>query len=243
MKKITVIATFSACVLCVACGVSNKAVKRMQLMEEGVSSPTTIEEYEAAIKKYERRIADITLAQQQVGIWYKIVGARYLDNNMFGEALKAYQAAIQYFPDNQNLYYYVGLCAGYLSHTALDYDATGDAGVKRYNYLKLSEQAYLRAIAIEPRYVRALYGLGVLYVHELDESSKAIPILETLLTVDTGHIDAMFVLAHAYYDAAEYDKAIALYDRIIARTKNAERKATAEANRAMVAREAATDIF
>ena len=47
-------------VLCITavlsgCGVSNKSIKRMQQMEEGVSSPTTIEEYKTAIQKYEKR--------------------------------------------------------------------------------------------------------------------------------------------------------------------------------------------
>lgn len=211
----------------VSCGgVSAKTIKRMQQMEEGVSSPSTIDEYKDAIKKYERRIADIDSAQRQVGIWYKILGSRYLDNKMYGEALEAYRNAIMYYPDNQNLYYYVGVCAGYMSHAALDYNATGDTAT-RYNYLRLSESAYLRAIQIEPRYVRALYGLAVIYVFELDESEKAIPHLETLLTIDKGHIDAMFVLARAYYTNYEFDEAVAMYDKIIATTKDQQKKADA----------------
>lgn len=218
----------------ISCGISPKSIKRMQQMEEGVSSPSTIEEYREAIKKYERRIADIDSAQRQVGIWYKILGSRYLDEGMYGEALKAYQNAVLYYPNNQNLYYYIGVCAGYMSHTALDYDATGDVSGKKYNYLKLSEEAYLRAIQIEPRYVRALYGVSVIYVYELDESEKAIPHLETLLSIDKAHIDAMFVLARAYYSSYEFDKAIAMYDKIIATTKDAQRKADAESNKQIV---------
>ena len=83
---------------------------------------------------------------------------------MYGQALEAFQSALQYYPDNQNLYYYVGICAGYMSHTALDYNATGSME-KKYNYLKLAETAYLRAIEIEPRYSRALYALSVLYLY------------------------------------------------------------------------------
>ena len=176
-----------------SCGVSKNAVRNMQYMEEGISNPTTIEEYKTAIEKYGKRIADIELANGQIGIWYKILGSRYIDQKMWGEALKCYQKAIEYYPENQNLYYYVGVCGGYMAKSALDYDALGSTD-KRYNYLKLAESAYLRAIAIEPRYVRALYGLGVLYVFDLDAGEKAIPYLETLLTIDTGHTDAKFVL-------------------------------------------------
>lgn len=202
----------------------------MQHIEEGVASPTSIEELKDAISKYQERVADIQLANGQIGIWHKILATRYLDKKMYGEALKSFEKALEYYPDNQNLYYYVGLCAGYMSHAAMDYDADGYSE-KRDNYLKLSEEAYLRAIEIEPRYARALYGLSILYVFELGQEDKAIPHLEKLLTIETKNIDAMFVLARAYYMNYEFDKSVEVYDKIISLTKSPERKAEAEANR------------
>lgn len=232
MKKI-VFFILTCLFLFSSCGVSNKRIIRMQKMEEGVGSPTTIEELKNAIEKYDARIADLQLSQTQVGIWYKILGTRYLDNKMYGEALKAFQSALQYYPDNQNLYYYVGICAGYMSHTALDYNATGNMEQK-YNYLKLAETAYLRAIEIEPRYSRALYALSVLYVYELDEPAKAIPYLEKVLDIEKKHTDAMFILARAYYSTYEFDKAIEMYDKIISVTTSDKKKADAEANKKIV---------
>lgn len=216
-----------------SCGVSNKSVKRQQLLEEGVENPTTIEELQDAISKYQERVADIQLANSQIGIWYKILGTRYLDSKMYGEALKAFQSALQYYPDNQNLYYYVGVCAGYMSHAALDFSGNGKTEEK-YNYLKLAEEAYLRAVQIEDRYVRALYGLGVLYVFELNEPEKAIPHLEKLLSIDSKNIDAMFVLARAYYCEDEFDKSTVMYDKIIETTQSPEIKANAEDNKKVV---------
>ena len=222
MNKIkAVILSLAVLFLFVSCGgVSNKTVIRHQKMEEGVDNPTTIEELKDAIKKYQERVADVQLAQS-------------LDNKMYGEALKAFQEALTYYPDNQNLYYYVGVCAGYMSHAALDYNASGTNEVK-YNYLKLAEEAYLRAIAIEDRYVRALYGLGVLYVFELDEPEKAIPYLEKAISIDTKNLDTMFVLARAYYSSYEFDKSIAMYDKIIETTKSDDTKKTAEENKKIV---------
>jgi tetratricopeptide (TPR) repeat protein len=234
MKKAGIILAFVFSVIVMSCGVSNKSVKRLQQMEEGVSSPTTIEEYKTAINKYEKRVADIELAQEQIGIWYKILGSRYLDRKMYGEALKCYQKALLYYPANQNLYYYVGVCAGYMAHTTLDYDGTGGGKVQRFNYLKLSESAYLQAISIENSYVRALYGLGVLYVFELDESAKAIPYLEKLLIIDKGHTDAMFVLARAYYTNSEFDKAAAVYEKIVKTSKDPQKRKEAEENKKTV---------
>ena len=205
----------------------------MQSLEEGVSSPTTIEELKDAIQKYENRVVDVTSAAAQTGIWYKILASRYLDDGMYGEALKYYQKAIEYFPANQNLYYWVGVCAGYMAKSSLDYNGTGNLSQKE-NYLKLSESAYLRALELEPTYVRAMYGLAVLYVFDLDESEKAIPLLEKLLTIDTRNTDAMMVLANAYYQNYEFDKAVELYDKIISITTSPEKKAAAEANKKLV---------
>ena len=230
MKKIVFALTAIFVFALFSCTKSNKTIIRMQHIEEGVSNPTTIEELKDAISKYEERVADIQLANGQIGIWHKILATRYLDKKMYGEALKSFQKALEYYPDNQNLYYYVGLCAGYMSHAYMDFDADGYSE-KRDNYLKLGESAYLRAIDIEPRYARALYGLAVLYVFELGEEEKAIPHLEKLLTIETKNIEAMFVLARAYYMSYDFEKAVQMYDKIISLTKSPERKAEAEANR------------
>ena len=233
MKKIILVSGIILSMIFTSCTKSNKTIIRMQHIEEGVSSPNTIEELKEAISKYEERVADIQLAQSQIGIWYKILATRYLDKKMYGEALKTFQKALEFYPDNQNLYYYVGLCAGYMSHAAMDFEASGSFD-KKMNYLHLSEEAYKRAIDIEPRYVRALYGLAILYEFELDESEKAVPLLEKLLTIDTKHMDAMFALARAYFICYEFDKAVEMYDKIISITKSQERKDEAERNKKYV---------
>ncbi len=229
MNFLSAAVILSVSLMFMSCGVSNKSVIRQQKMEEGVENPTSIEELRAAIAKYQERVADIQLAQSQIGIWYKILGTRYLDNKMYGEALGAFQKALEYYPDNQNLYYWVGVCAGYMSHTALDFSGTGSSGtVRKFNYLKLAEQAYLRALEIEERYARAMYGLAIVYVFELGEPEKAVPYLEKLLTIETRNTDAMFVLANAYYSTFEFDKSVEIYDKIISTTKSDGIKTTAE---------------
>lgn len=217
-----------------SCGGTNaKTIKRMQQLEEGVSSPTTEAELKAAIQKYQTRVEDMVLANQQIGIWYKMLGSRYLDNQMYGEALEAFRMATTYYPANQNLYYYVAVCAGYMANQSLDYSATGSTAQK-FNYLKLAESAYLEALKIDSKYARALYGIGVLYIFELDEPGKAIPYLETLAEVEKRNVDGMFLLANAYYQTFEFEKAMAVYDKIISTTTSDEKKAQAEANKRQV---------
>lgn len=233
LKIGTVLVAFCIIISLSSCGKSNASIQRQMKLEEGVTNPLTIDELKEAIKKYSDRVAETQLAMSQVGMWYRLLGTRYVDNKMYGEAMKCFQEALKYYPNNQNLYYYVGLCSGYMSHAALDFGGTGSMEMK-FNYLKTSEEAYKRAIEIDDRYTNALYGLAVLYVFELDESAKAIPLLEKLLTIDTHHTDAMFVLARSYYQNFEYEKSVAMYDKILATTKLPEKQADAETNKRIV---------
>lgn len=223
MKKILfgLVFSISVLVLFTGCPKSNKTIIRYQKMEEKVDHPTSIEELKDAIAKYENRVADIQLANQQIAIWYKMLGTRYVDAKMYGEALKCFQKALEFYPNNQNLYYWVGVCAGYMSHAAMDFSGTASTQL-RMNYLKLAEDAYSRAIQIDDRFVRALYGLSVIYVFELGESQKAIPLLEKVMEIETKDFNAMFVLARAYYENYEFDKAVKIYDKIMSLTKAAD---------------------
>ncbi len=234
-KKLFAAVAAASCIVAFAsCSPTYKSVKRMQRMEEGVGNPTTKEELEAAIKKYEKRAMDLTLSEEQTGIWYKILATRYLDLQMYGRAMGYFQKSLEYFPNNANLYYYVGMCATYLANSQMDFDAQGSTSeymIKRNNYFKLAENAYIQAIAINPKYYRAMYTLGVLYAFQLNDGAKAIPHLEKFLATQKKDTDGMFVLARAYAMEGEYDKAIALYDKIISYKSNDENVKNAKKNK------------
>lgn len=241
MKKIfkvsvIVAAIAAASVTCVSCGQSYNAIKRMQKMEEGVSSPTTKEELKEAIAKYDRRAIDLATTQAQEGIWWKILGSRYLDEQEYGLAYEAFQKAVEFYPNNANLYFYLAVCAGYIANSKIDWNvsADGSANQIKMRYLKVCEESYQRALSIDPKYYRAMYGIGVLYVFQMEEPEKAIPYLENFLGTQTKDTDGMFVLARAYYETLQFDKAVSLYDKIIELKPNAEKVRDAEANRKTV---------
>jgi tetratricopeptide (TPR) repeat protein len=223
---------FSA-ILYSSCGPNTNQIRRMQMIEEGVDSPTTIEELKDAISKFQNRVEDIVNADIRIGIWYKILGTRYLDNKMYGKALEAFRSATEYYPNNQNLYYFIGLCSGYMAKSSLDYELAG-TNFERRRFYDLAESAYLRAIELEPRYVRALYGLSVLYIFELNRTEEAIPHLELVNEIESRNGDAQMLLARSYYTVGQFDKAVAMYDRVISTTKDDTRKKDAIANRAFV---------
>lgn len=239
MKKISLLAlvfTFAfAGFFMTSCDSNYKTVKRMQKMEEGVENPTTKEELLEAIKKYDKRAIDLVTSQAQTGIWYKILGTRYLDEQMYYEAYAAFDKARLSYPSNANIYYWMGVCAGFMSNSVLEYDINGrldsEKRTQKQNYLRLSEQAYIRALELNPKYYRAMYGIGVLYVFQLKEHEKAIPYLEKFLESQTKDTNGMFVLANAYAVTGQLDKAISLYDKIIKINPNKEKTSEAVSNK------------
>ena len=227
------LAIISICMLFSACDKNKSQAKRMLQLENGVEDPATIEEISSAIEQYEEHIEDILLSTQQTGIWYKLLGTRYLDNQQYGKALEAFQKAIEIYPANQNLYYYAGVSAGWMAKSALDYNVTG-IHEEHDRYLNLAESAYLRAIEIEPQFVRALYGLSVLYVFDMYRAADAIPYLETVLSIEKKHTDAMFVLARAYFLTEQYQKAADMYDMVLKTTTDEKLRKEAENNKKVV---------
>lgn len=203
-------------------------LKRMQENEEGVHSPTTVAELESAISKYERRVEDIMLAQNRIAIWYKMLGTRYVDSKMYVKALAAYTKALEYYPDNHNLYYETGLCASKIAKnfatlaTEAEHDAT--------YYYALAVKAYMSALQLQPDYTKAAYALSVLYVYELNESGKAISLLLPVIEREPKNYEALFVLAAAYYLNQDYDNAIRTYNTIVQNAKDKEVVAAAKKN-------------
>lgn len=216
----------------ISCQRNSAQIKSLQRLEEGVSNPTTIQELEDAIAKYQSRIDDLVTAEAQVGIWYKILGTRYLDKRMYGKALECFQKAAGYYPDNANLFYYIGVCARQMGIASIGVNNTATATQK--DYFRMSEKAYLTALDKDPKYYRAMYAIGILYTFQLLEHEKAIPHLEKFVSVQTRDVDGMFALARVYYCTEQYQKAVDLYDKIISLNPGAVKLKEAKDNKEFV---------
>ena len=205
------------------------SIRRLQELEEGVSNPNTEAELKDAIRKYEKRVDDIMIAEERIGIWYKILGSRYMDQKMYKKALKAFQSALEYYPENPNLFYQAGLAASLTAKNSLDFELTG-TDIEKKRYFDLAASAYNRALEIDSKHSKAVYALSVLYIFELNRPAEAIPILEKIAEWEKKPIDHLFLLGTAYYMTGENEKAIAVYERIIEISSSAEKKAKAESN-------------
>jgi tetratricopeptide (TPR) repeat protein len=209
--------------------------KRIAELSPRGGPPETIEGLKAAIAAYEDQIELNVKEGAQAGVYWKILATRLADRSMHRDALDALEKAISYNADDPTLFFLTGLSAAIVAASALDFPgSSGAPGAERDRYFALAESAYLRAIKLDPGYAKPRYGLGILYIFELDRPAEAIPHLTRYLELMSSDVDAMFALARAHYATGNNAAAIELYDRILSRTKDQNRKAEAQKNREIV---------
>lgn len=179
-----------------------------------------IKDLEKKINTAQAVVEEKVKAAIELGVYYKLIGLEYLDEKMYSYALSSFQKAITIYPSNHILYYYSGICAGNIAKVSVD-------SAEKTRYFSLAEEYYKKALYFKSRYVDAMYGLGILYVYELDEPEKAVQYIENILEIEPRNTEAMFVLANAYTRLGEIDAAIDLCDQIIKYTSFDDRKKAA----------------
>jgi tetratricopeptide (TPR) repeat protein len=192
--------------------------------------PQTVEGLRSAITAYESRIEQHVRDAAQTGVYWKILATRLQDQGLHLEALDALERALYYAPEDPALHYAAGISAGVAAKSSLNFSGAQE-NQERERYYDLAEEAYLRAIELDGSYGRPRYGIAVLYVFELDRPSEAVPHLLRYLEISRSDVDAMFVLARAYYMTESYQNAVDVYDDIIALTKDANKRLEAQNNR------------
>jgi tetratricopeptide (TPR) repeat protein len=211
---------------------SRELTKRIAELSPRGGPPETIEGLRQAIALYEDQIERNVREGAQTGVYWKILSVRLADKNMHNDALAALERAIYYNSEDTILYYLTGVSAANVAKSIVGFSA-GDEKEKE-RYYKLSETSYLRALEIDVTYTKAMYGLAILYVYELDRPQDAITYLERYLTIQSSDYSAMFVLASAYYMTENFSRAIEQYDKIISRTKDKKIKEQAQINRDVI---------
>jgi tetratricopeptide (TPR) repeat protein len=208
------------------------AERIFDLGPRGGGTPSTVEGLRTAIAAYEERIEQHVKDAAQTGVYWKILASRLQDKGLHLEALDALERALDYYPGDAALHYMTGVSAGYAGKSAHDFPG-GEAG-PRDRYFRLAEEAYLRAIELDGRYLRPRYGIAVLYLFELGRPAEAVPHLRAYLEISTRDVDAMFLLARACYMTGEEEEALRLYERIIGATRDPDKRREAENNRQLI---------
>ena len=206
----------------------NDLASRIASMGSG-GPPSTIEGLRTAIAAYEKQIEAHVRDAAQTGVYYKILATRLQDNGLHNEAIEAIERALYYTPADPVLLYMAGLSFAVNAKVYIDFTRVDTAESDRL--YALAEASYLKAIELDDRYLRPRYGLGILYVFEMDRPEDAIPHLERFLEISRNDTDAMFVLARAYFMTGDYERAVDFYTRIISVTRDEQRRSEARTNR------------
>jgi tetratricopeptide (TPR) repeat protein len=196
--------------------------------------PRTIEELKQAIAAYEKLQEQHVKDAAQTGVYWKILASRFQDKAMYFEAIDALERAIDITPSDEMLHYLLGLNAAYGAKSAYDYQGEGAIGERSQRYFDLAERAYLRSIELEPRYNQARFALAVLYIYELERPEEGITQLSAYMEDRSGDVDAMLMMARAFYMLERYREAVNWYDRAIPLIKDAGQRAETEENRRFV---------
>jgi len=200
-----------------------KEVERSGYKGEELSSEA-IEKLKKGIKEYEE-VANRTIeANEQLGVYYKLLAVQYLEREMYGPCLESLDEAIFYYPENPILFHLGGVCSARLAKSKIN-------TVEKERLFQQSEDYYKRAIELDSRYVDSLYGLSVLYIFELDRVPEAEALLERILAKEKRNTDAMFLLARVYVYNRMLDEAVELYETIEKEATDPRQQKEAASNR------------
>ena len=201
---------------------NRELAKRIAELSPKGGPPETIDGLKKAIALYETQVEQNVREGAQTGVYWKILAIRLADKGMHQDALAAFERAIYYNAQDPTLYNLTGVSAGVAAKSTVGFSANAEK--EKEHLYKLSESSYIRALELDDTYTKPMYGLGVLYVFELNRPAEAIPYLERYLRIQSSDVPVMFILARAYYMTGNFSQAIELYERIIARTKDKKAK-------------------
>ncbi|MDR1316215.1 MAG: tetratricopeptide repeat protein [Spirochaetales bacterium] len=190
-----------------------------------------IAELERDVAKYKAVVEEKVSAADSLGSYYKLLALAYLDRAMYGKALEAIEEAIRIHPQQHGLFVYRAISAARFAKALKD-------EAEKAGYMKIAEDSYLRAIALEPSSVQAMYGLAILYIYELDRPENALPLVEKILSRESKNVDAMFLLAATHYLMGNMEAALETYDKIIATSNAGTRRDEAKKNKERILEEA-----
>jgi tetratricopeptide (TPR) repeat protein len=211
---------------------NRELTKRIVELSPKGGPPENIDGLRQAIALYEDQIEKNVREGAQTGVYWKILAVRLADKGMHNDALDALERAVYFNSQDPVIYYLTGVSAANAAKSKVGFSA--NVGRERDFYYTLSENSYLRALELDITYAKAMYGLAVLYVFELDRPQEAIVHLERYLQIQQSDVSALFVLARAHFMLENYTQAVEVYDRIISRTRDKKIREEAQNNRDIV---------
>lgn len=119
--------------------------------------------------------------------------------NLFNEALTNLITSSRVMPSSKFTYYYLGVGFGQMARIQL-------IKHKKKDLLKKARNAYILALKLDPKYIKARYGLSMVYLIT-KKYTAAIEHILTILKMSKRNKKAYFALGRIYYEMKKYKKA------------------------------------
>ncbi len=213
VKVLPVLLAVSILTVSLSCSSKDeKILKGLETTESGAGtgeiSRKRIAELKKGIEEYKKEADRTIKAEAEIGIYYRLVGLELMKLSMYEKAFENFKAAIEYYPENEVLFYYSGVALARSAKSVMEED-------EQRRMMQKAAVYYRRAVELRPGYKDALYALSVLYLFELNKPFDALSSLEELLKSDPGNIDALFLKARACAATGNVRDAVDTYNRII----------------------------
>jgi len=183
-----------------------------------------IKELEEHIKRYSDETEQLVKDTGKLGIYYKMLALDYMDEEMYGPAVEYFGKALEIYPNNHVLHYYMGLSQSQFAGAQEGED-------KRIEMLNEAAYHHQRAVELKPDYFDALYALSVLYIFELDKPIAAEEYVQRALAIKPKNVNTLFLLARIRVIQGRFEEAVEVYDRIIEESESVEVRNRATENR------------
>ncbi|SIQ04851.1 Tetratricopeptide repeat-containing protein [Alkalispirochaeta americana] len=187
-------------------------------------APERIAELRREARRYRSKVEEVTEALAREASFQKLLANELMQQGMHGPALEALQRALAIQTDNPVLYYLAAVASGRAARAHRI-----DGG--REKLLEQAEALYRDAIALNPRYRAALFGLSVLLSFELDRPQEALEYARRTAELETKDPAVRFLLAHVLVRTGELAEASRIYDDLARTAPAAEQRRRAAANR------------
>ncbi|MDA3956592.1 hypothetical protein [Oceanispirochaeta sp.] len=191
-------------------GRNNDLAERVYELEQVGSAeaePDEIREIRKDINHWEKQLNDAITAGKNTGRYYRVLGLKFMDYKMFAPARDSFSRAIEITPENGRLYYYRAVTQSRLA-------VARDSEAEKAEELALAEKDYLKAIALEPRFMSPNYSLAVLYIYELSRPFEAEPYLEKYLDIERSDGRAMLLYGQLLEQMGQPEKAMDQYTKL-----------------------------
>lgn len=157
------------------------------------------------IAEQEKRVKTGDESPAKLALSYQKLGEKYLENSMWDASIETFGKALTLGRENPLVHYSLGVA---FANRAKEGKASSD--------IEKAEFHYRKALAINPSYKSASYGLAILLFYVKDEKDEGIKILESLVEGRKSMYHERMALGRFYYDAGRYPTALSHYQALCA---------------------------